>query len=164
MLDNYKVTVLRELNLKSALPFPPSNTGEIDDGSCSPKNATTGRFLCDEKEVVELQLFDILHTKCDETVEVDDDSLIMSEVFQLTAVCDGIVHCVTLWYYIYMTSDCKQGHRRSIYTGPNEEDPLSHWRQVGFLLDTPLPVHRGETVLIRVIIDRVIGIWCQVIP
>ena len=129
----------------------------------------------------------------------DEEDIISSDIYSLTAAIDGTVHCVTLWYRVYLAEGSRRGRGALVDTGPSDA-PLDeggvgavdtdmkmdrdemdvdrgddsdasvrppcpvHWRQVGFLLDTPRAVRLGETVAVRVVVSRAVGVWCQVLP
>lgn len=183
------------------------------------KSCCVGRFLSEKKEVLQLPLVQVLTGEraeggvSEEVDEDEDGSVIYSEVHHLVADRTGIVHCVALWYNMYMTPESchgqpKEGETSAVFcTGPrslseaescmdgcrsdwccknvdriekvplNEAEgvqelgrggvqdggPESHFRQVAFLLETPRSMQRGDQLAVRVIVDKVIGIWCHII-
>jgi hypothetical protein len=44
-----------------------------------------------------------------------------------------------------------------------EEEAYSHWRQIAFLLNTPLDVEIGQEIGVEILLDAVCGIWCRVL-
>ena len=145
------------------------------------------RFLCGAVQVLELPLAQVLsttnptNTGCDggheamdessesEDDDDEDDDIISQEVYRLRVETAGTIHCVALWYRMYMHPDTTRTSTEVIDTGPremggNDEYSLPHWRQVGFLLETPRALLAGEALSVRVVVDRAIGVWCEVLP
>jgi hypothetical protein len=97
----------------------------------------------------------------DEEEDEDDANVICCAVVSLRVTEEGRVHCVALWYHIYLTEASAGGAvhaAKVIDTGPGEGS--GHWRQVCFLLDSPKGVRRGELVKVKVVVDKASGVWC----
>lgn len=185
------------------------------------------RFLSEKSEVFQLPLVEALighrteggASEKEEEEEEEESSMIYSEVHHLMADRPGRVHCVALWYNVYMSPESCHGQlngecgKGSVFsTGPrfsskidstpceytqscvdglgsdssHDSDytvPLdradrlrelspgeveeggaeSHFRQVAFLLETPRSLQRGDKLAVRVVVDKVIGVWCEIL-
>lgn len=156
-LDKYRSSVLRELNLQDALPFP--STTEAQRVEYPPDSSS--RFLSEEVEVAEVPLVQSL-----QRAEEEDSDLVYSCTHSLSVSRSGSAHCVALWFRIYLLESSRGSGTRVVLTGPRPSCSTPggpHWRQAGFMLDTPLDVQRGDLLNVRVSVDKSSGVWCQYI-